>query len=438
MGLGLFGGGSAVVRFLAARGAQVTVTDLRSEPDLERSLVALADVRFERVLGTHRDEDFQRAELVVVNPAVPPGSRYIELARQSGAELTSEAGLFLSRFRGRLVFVTGSKGKSTTSALCHAMLERTGRRAWLGGNIGRSFLSDLDRMGEEDVVVFEVSSFQLEQLRGLARAPECVVLTNLFPIHLERHGTFEAYVAAKREVFVGAKAAVVDHDDVEVRRLMASLEPVPVHSFSTVAAPPSGLVASGSVVHEVGGGVAFSAKDVRIPGAHNLRNAMAAWLAARTLGVDRAAAAAAIATFAGLPHRLELVAEVGGVRWINDSIATSPRAVAAAVLAIDGPITLLLGGKETEADLAPLRDVLVGRVRRVFAFGEAAGRVVREVASNGIEAESTTDLERAMVRARQLAEPGAAVLLSPGFPSYDQFRNFTERGERFRELVLAG
>ena len=418
-GLGLFGGGAAVVRFLAARGANVTITDLRTADDLAESLAALDGVPFRPVLGEHRARDFQGADLVVVNPAVPLTSPYLAAARAAGVPWTSEVALTFDRLRARLVLVTGSKGKSTTAALLREMVAASGREATLAGNVGHALVETASTLPPEHVVVFEISSFQLEQIAGLPRRPEAAVVTNLFPVHLDRHRTFDAYRAVKRTALAGAGAAVLNAADDEVRAFADGFDG-PVEWFD----PAAPFVPVG---------------ELRVRGAHNATNATAAWCAARRLGVEEEVAAGAARGFEGLPHRLRTVHREGGVTWVDDSIATSPRATCAALEAVsaEGPIVLIVGGVETDADLADLPRAAADRARVAITAGETAERLARALRGTpGLEVVVTPGLDEAVAAARARARPGDVVLLSPGFPSYDGFRNFTERGERFRWLAM--
>ncbi|MBI4879659.1 MAG: UDP-N-acetylmuramoyl-L-alanine--D-glutamate ligase [Planctomycetes bacterium] len=438
MGLGLFQGGAAVVRFLVARGAEVVVTDLRSEEALAPTLAELRGVPFARVLGGHRTEDFLSADLVVVNPAVPADSLFLEAAQGAGVPLTSEVGLCLARLRARLVLVTGSKGKTTTATLLERMLLRAGQTAVLGGNVGASLLSRVDRLTRADTAVFEISSFQLDQLRGLPRAPECVVITNLFPVHLDRHGTFEAYCAAKRSALEGARSAVLNHGDARLCELAAGAAPEDVTWFSAAGAPPRGFFSpDGKSVRAAGGEEVLRAGELLVPGAHNVLNAMAALAAAERLGAPRAAALAAARDFPGVEHRLEFIGERRGVRLVNDSIATTPQSTLAALAALEGPLVLIAGGKDSGCDLAALAAAIGARVRVLVVAGESGPRLAQAVGAlpDAPLTLRARDFAAAVGLALAQARPGETVLLSPAFPSYDLFRNFRERGEAFRRLA---
>lgn len=439
MGLGLYHGGATVVRFLAGLGCRITVTDLRGPEELRESLAEIADVPHRAVLGGHHEGDFRDCDWIVVSPAVSPDSPYLAHAVEHGVRLTSEVGLFFARLRAPIALVTGSKGKSTTTALLHRMAEAGAIEAVLGGNIGRPLLGEVGRLPPRARVVFEVSSFQLEQLAGLARDVDVAVITNLFPVHIDRHGTFERYVDAKRQVLQGARCAVLNGADPLVTKLADGFAGE-VRFFSTEGRVPRGLWLDGDVVRDEAGRAAFARGDLRIPGVHNAGNAMAALLAAEAMGVDRSAALAALRQFDGLEHRLERVAEVDGVRFLNDSIATTPQSCLAALAAIDGPIVLIAGGKSAPFDLSALAPRIARRTKALIAIGETAESLAAAVEAERGEAivERAADLAAAMSRARSLAVAGDTILLSPAFPSFDMFRNFKERGETFRKLARAG
>jgi len=437
MGLGLFGGGAAAVRFLIGRGASVLVTDLRDESELAGTLAGLDDLAFDRVLGQHRERDFRDADLIVVNPGVSPGSPWLQRARQDGVPLSSEVGLCLSRLRAGLVLVTGSKGKSTTTTLIHEMLRVSGRRSVLGGNIGISLLGQVDQLESDDLAVFEISSFQLEQLSGLALSPRVAVITNLFPVHLDRHGSFEAYCAVKRRALEGARAVVLNHGNPHVRRFAA--EPIgDISWFSGASRPPHGLYLEERKVVEVDGEPVLSSAELKLPGRHNLENVMAALLAVERLDGDRQAALSAARAFPGVPHRLERIGSRAGVSFFNDSIATAPESTRAALLALEGPVILIAGGHESGCELDDLARLISKRVRLLVTVGQSgprlAGAVRREAPDFPCRIAATFD--EAVALALEHAQPGELVVLSPAFPSYDMFRNFQERGERFRELAL--
>ncbi len=431
LGLGRFGGGVGAARWLCEQGAHVIVTDRASEDQLADSLYQLRDWDIEFHLGGHPTELLRDASMLVVNPAVNRRENpFVEAARNAGLRMTSEIELFVQRCPARIVGVTGSVGKSTTAAMIAEVL-RDGRRdlraaeVWLGGNLGGSLLSRLPAMMRDDWVVLELSSFQLEHLDfGPARIP-AVVLTTLQPHHLERHGTFEAYVACKlnllraqsREdhVFIGAGAH---------RQLVAlGIEECPARP----------------VVYDVDETLRGC---LGVPGDHQLFNASAALAVADTVGVPADIAEEALAGFSGLPHRLQRVRELGGVTYYNDSKSTTPEACMTALDAMENEIILLVGGTDRGVDYDVLAQRIFERVRVVISFGAARNRLSKTLREHAAERSAPVirtvrELDGAVQLAHELARTGDAVLLSPGCPSYDQFNNYQQRGDRFCQLVHA-
>lgn len=440
LGLGLYHGGAAVCRFLHRLGCRVIVTDLRDAATLEPSLREIEDLPVERVLGGHRTSDLDRAAFVVVNPAVPADAPFLVEAVTRGIPLVSEVGLFLARWNAlpaaRLALITGSKGKTTTSSLLHAMVKRQVPEAELGGNIGRPLLERVHAMPAAPTAIFEISSFQLEQIRGLQRRVELAVVTNVFPVHIDRHGTFLNYKAAKQEVLVGARAAIRNVDDSECRSL--HLDPgTAAIGFGVHTANANDYRLVGDSLVAADGEVLLSRAELRIPGLHNVSNVLAAFAAADRLGVPRDLSRAAAREFAGVEHRLELVFERDGVRYVNDSIATTPQSAVAALDALEGGIVLIAGGKESPFELDALARRIVEKARSLLAIGESGHRIVAAVTalSPRFDARVVGDLESAVSAARDRVQPGDVILLSPAFPSFDQFKNFKERGELFGELA---
>jgi len=441
MGLGLFGGGEGVARFLALRGARVTVTDTRPERDLRESVDALRGLPVEFRLGGHDEADFRGADLVVVNPAVPPSSPFLRLA----PALETEMNLFFKLCRARTVAgITGSNGKTTTTALAGEVLRRGPGRTWVGGNIGGSLLERIGEIGPEDTVVLELSSFQLENLGVLERSPSVAAVLNLTPNHLDRHGTMEAYAAAKRRIVDHqgeGDEKVLNADDPVVRE-WAAASPSRTWKFSAKEPPPLGALARDERIEfrSPAGRVDLDVSRRKIPGAFNLQNMAAAAAVSFAAAGGRwegwaAACAEVFNGFPGVEHRLEFVAEKGGVRYYNDSKATDPEAAAAALETLEGPFVLILGGfdKKTPFD-ALARAVAARPVRACVLLGQTAPAIeaALRAAPRVPEIVRVRSLEEAV---RVPARPGETVLLSPACASWDMFRNFAERGRAFKALV---
>ncbi len=438
MGLGGFGGGIGVVRFFAEQGANVLVTDLRSAEGLKDSL-AQVDPAWPVTLhlGGHTEADFQEADLIVVSPAVPKESPYLRVAKNAGVPLTTEMNLFWERNRGRVIGITGSNGKSTTTALIHAIFQAAESdsaantackhgRCWLGGNIGVSLLPVVQQIQPEDWVILELSSFQLEDLAALQPRPEIAVVTNFSPNHLDRHGTIEAYRQAKQNLL---RWQTPDCVAVLNRR-------------SEVANWPTTATRVLFDACDVSDRSLPLTKWLLLPGAHNLENAQAAVAVAQAAGISSEAIESGIRSFNGLPHRLEFVAEINGRRCYNDSKSTTPEATVLAVQAFDEPIVLLAGGYDKQIDLSAIADAAVRRCRAVALLGQTGPQLAALIETAARKANLAgpicrcfESLEPAVAWSLQVSESGDVVLLSPGCASYDWFQNYVERGEAFAKLT---
>jgi len=437
MGLGSFGGGAGAARYLAELGARVLVTDKRPAEGLAAARSELSDLELEFVLGEHRPSDFARAELVVVNPAVRPDDPLLAAARAAGALLTSEIELFLEAVRARVVAITGTQGKSSTTHALHALLTRCGRRAHLGGNIGGSLLPALPGIGVEDVVVLELSSYQLESLAGnrAAARAEAVAVVNILQDHLERHGTLAAYAAAKQrilELLRPGGLAVLPGDDARFR----SWPVVGRTLFFTAGEAATGLhLRDGRfrLEEEELGCVA----DLHMPGEFQRANALVALGLARALGVEAAELAAALPHVHGLEHRLQDLGTVRGKRVIDNGVSTTPDSTISALRALPPETVLLLGGRQKRLPLEELVAVARARRTRAVAFGEAGPALASALAEGGVPVETATGVEAAVARALAHELPGTTVLFSPACSSFDAYANFRERALAFRSAVQA-
>jgi len=440
MGLGLFGGGVGVTRYLVDNGAQVTVTDLRDNHQLAESLEALGDLPVTLVLGEHRDQDFIDADLVVVNPAVVPHSEYLAMARGAGVKLTSEVVLFVAKCAAPVVGVTGSNGKTTTTGIIGAILKAHDPRTLVGGNIGGSLLSRLDEIRPDVPVVLELSSFQLTWLGEAGWSPQIAVVTNLTPNHLDWHGTLESYCDAKRQILAyqtSGDLAVLNAKDERVGRWDTQTKADVVWAGGT----PGAAVVDGSIVVDGGGGPAevLAVEYVPLLGPHNVENTLAAVAATSSLGVPIETIRQAIKSFEPIEHRLETVAIVKGVRYVNDSIATTPEATIMALRSFDAPIVLIAGGYDKKIEFNELGVEIAAKSKALIALGATAEKIARAARMEGMTEDSIHDvssIESAVELASHLANSGDVALLSPACASYDQFRHFAERGEIFAASVL--
>lgn len=486
MGLGHFGGGVGAVRWLTKQGATVTVTDQKAAEQLSDGLNAIRDLTepngpVRLALGGHRDEDFTQTDLVVASPAVPPTSPYLQRARAAKVPVSTELQLFIERLPAgiKTIGVTGSNGKSTTTALiAHLLNYGVGqpgfpyRRVWLGGNIGISLLEELGNMAKEDIVVLELSSFMLEAFEhnGLQWSPNIAVVTNVSPNHLDRHGTMEAYAHAKMNILryqTKKDFAIINLDDPRTNRwdrrakgqvfMFSSLQPIMAALLGNEEEDSS--LPLDRVFQDV-------YRHLHLPGMHNHQNAAAAVRAVHAAGrkpdgsiFEAIRPAAAFANFHGLPHRLELVGEKRDVRFYNDSKATTPEA---AILALDSfpeqKAVAIVGGYDKGVNLTPLARKLNETCRTVILIGQVAEKLEKLLADSTPDpeaadadvADDATDqtepvskppvqraesFEDAVRLAIEAAQPKDVILLSPGCASYGMFNHYEERGDRFRELV---
>ncbi|GIX47272.1 MAG: UDP-N-acetylmuramoylalanine--D-glutamate ligase [Candidatus Tectimicrobiota bacterium] len=446
MGLGAFGGGVGLARYLASQGAQVTVTDLKGPEALAASLEALRGLPIRFVLGEHRERDFIDTDVVFVNPAVPLDSPYLQLARAHGVPLDSEINLFVRLCRGRVIGITGSVGKSTTTALLGAILRRHRPDTLVGGNLGGSLLGKLAAITPETFVVLELSSFQLEQLAWQRYSPPLALVLNVVPNHLDRHGTFEAYRRAKEGILAYQRpedTAVLNWDDPTVRTMATRGHCL---FYSVQERLSEGVFFAEETFFSARQGrctVLCRRHDLRLPGLHNASNAAAAAAAAVVLGVPPATLARGMQDFQGLPHRLEWVATRRGVTYYNDSKATTPLATQRALEAFAQPVILLAGGYDKGVSFAELGQAIHARAKAALLYGATADKLARAVAQAAAQAperpaplvQQLPHLEAALAAAAALAQPGDVVLLSPACASYDQFPNYEARGDHFRRLV---
>jgi UDP-N-acetylmuramoylalanine--D-glutamate ligase len=447
MGLGLFGGGVGLTRFLVKQGARVTVTDLKKAPQLAPSLKALEGLPLELHLGFHREEDFRNADIVMVNPAIPKDSSFLNIAQRNGIPLETEMNLFFKLCPVPIVGITGSKGKSTTTALTAAMLQHGNKKVWLGGNIGMgySLLERVEEMGKGDLVVLELSSFQLEDLGQIRKSPHVAVLTNLAPNHLDRHKDMESYVEAKKNIIryqTDEDYVILNWDDQRLRE-WAKEARSKVLWYSLHDRPASGASLEGdeALLKIDSKKEKIDLSGRRLPGRHNLENILAASCAAFVLGVKGKDIEKAIQSFSGLEHRIEFVSEIKGVKYYNDSIATTPESAVAGLKTFESPIVLIAGGYDKKIPLESFAQECVKRCKCVILMGETAPTLVELIAKlkEGTlpEVFLIPSLENAVKLAEKVACPGDVVLLSPACASYDMFENFQERGKLFKALVRA-
>lgn len=419
-GLGHFGGQIAAARWLVRQGARVLVTDKAPAEKLADAMKELHGLPVEFRLGEHREGDFTSADLIVASPAIPPSNPYLAAARSAGVPVTTEIRLFVERCPATIVGVTATKGKSTTSAMLGRMLAAR-YTTHVGGNIGRPLLLELERIDKSHLVVLELSSYMLHYLGEIRWSPHLGLVGLIAPDHLEWHGGYEPYLDAKRNLLRFQRKddiAVVNEESPEALEMAA-------HTPARV------------VRYGLEGRKLFA---LRIPGRHNQLNAQGAFAAANALGVTWEEAQTALGDFAGLPHRLQLVHEVRGVRYFNDSIATIPEAAVAALEAFPPKrVIQIVGGSDKGLPLDAMCAALAERAKAVFCIG-AMGPKIAEMMTADAQTNATAiyrcgDLATAVTMAKGIAVDGDVVLLSPGCASYDQFVNFEARGDLFAKLA---
>jgi len=444
--------GTALSRYLASKGAQVILTDMHSLDDLPANLPDLEKLGIQLRLGGHPLELLEGADLVCVSGGVPLTIPFIQAAMQRGIPLSNDSQIFLEACPAQVIGITGSSGKTTTTALVGLMaqkyfeMKQNGHRAWVGGNIGNPLIEQVDQIDEDDLVVLELSSFQLELM---TRSPQIAAILNITPNHLDRHGSMQAYIAAKSRILRFQHAgdvAILNRDDPGSWSLAEHLKSDLISfGFQNPDSKQNGTYIYKDAIWLQLGRESLKMLPlewIQLPGRHNIANVLAACAIAAAASLALPAIQTAIEEFTGIPHRLEFIRNINGADWYNDSIATAPERTMAAIEAFEGPLVLLLGGRDKNLPWDDLAQLIHQRVRAVVLFGEAAGLI--EKALGAVKKGETLQvisrcntLEEAVQAAAKLAQRGDTVLLSPGCTSFDAFKDFEERGEYFRKLVNA-
>ena len=435
--MGLARQGRVLARFAAEAGAIVTVTDMRPAAKLGEMMAELADLEIDYVLGEHPMSLLEKTDVLAISGGVPVDAPLVLAAQERGIQITNDSQEFMRRTPTAVIGITGSAGKSTTTALTGVMGQMARRRTWVGGNIGRPLLADLHKMSAEDVVVQELSSFQLEIW---TQSPPVAAVLNITPNHLDRHKTMAAYANAKANILryqSEAGTAVLAADDPGAM-MLKSLVKGRLRTFSLEQEVADGaFVRDRQIWLRNGKDVPVCGlNEIKLRGQHNVRNVLAAVTLADSVGIPVAAMRQAIGMFTGVEHRLELVRTLNGVQYINDSIATAPERALAAINAFAEPLILLAGGKDKDMIWDAWAERVRERVKHVILFGDMAEMMERHLSGmSGLTRVGT--MAEAVQVAGETAVAGDVVLLSPGGTSYDAFTDFAERGEQFRELVKA-
>jgi UDP-N-acetylmuramoylalanine--D-glutamate ligase len=445
IGLGKGRTTAGLARFLVGKGANVTIADPKPREELVDGIARLGDVaeKVRLILGPSTDETaLAEPDFVFVIPGIRPRSPTILRALNRGVPVLTEMALFFRLSPATIVGITGTKGKTTTTTLVDRVLSQGSRRVIVGGNIGTAVIQEVDNLGRDDIVVLELSSFQLETL---GHSPHVAVVTNVLEDHLDHHGTRDAYIAAKKNIVAwqGPRdIAVLNLDDPATVALHTGAASE-VRGFSLSLRPKRGayLDQNGDLMLVSGDRrtVLCKASELRVPGRHNIANALAAAIVGDAFDIPADAIGRVLREFEGVPKRLETVAEKDGVLWVNDSAATTPAATMSALAAYDRPAIAILGGVSKGADFNELARVLALRAHGAVLIGRAADEIASAIAvadqKGGIEVRHAATLERAVADAREMARPGDVVLLSPACASFDMFASADERGEKFTAIV---
>ncbi|MEW6672897.1 MAG: UDP-N-acetylmuramoyl-L-alanine--D-glutamate ligase [Thermodesulfobacteriota bacterium] len=439
VGLGVTG--VALAQFLKKNGAIVTVTDISGEAALGPRATAVRAMDIPLELGAHRPETFAGADLIVLSPGVPHTLEVIESARAKGVPVLGEIELAGRFIREPIAAVTGTNGKTTTTALLGEMLKKSGLRVFVGGNIGTPLIGYLDGENRVDVVVAEVSSFQLDTTERFR--PKVAALLNITQDHLDRYANFDAYVRSKGLIFKNQGAddvAVLNGADPHIRSLNREIPSRRLyfsHQKDAAAEPAEGAVIGSREIilrTQAGGRFTLPVDSIRLIGKHNLENVAAASLAALAAGGNFEGILAAVRAFKGLPHRLEHIVTRNGVQYFNDSKSTTPDSVLRALESFNQPVVLIMGGRDKGSDFDLLKEPVSRQVKHVIVLGEAKNKILAALDRQAPASVADT-MASAVFQAARAAAPGDVVLLSPGCASFDMYQNYAERGRDFSERV---
>jgi len=422
MGLGLLGGGVGVAKIFCEIGAQVTVTDLKKEKELAPSLEKLKNLKIKFVLGRHRKSDFEKADLIIRNPAVPQDSIYLQIARKNKIPITMDTALFAKFCQRPIIGVTGTRGKTTTATLIYEILKASGKKTLLAGNIkGVASLPFLKKAEDYSWIVLELSSWSLQGFDWERISPQIAVITNIYPDHLNRYQNMQAYIQDKKIIFKyqSKKDFLVLNQENLFTVKMASQTKAKIVWFKADDFP--------------------SGWQLKLPGRHNQENAAAAYKVGKILNIPYSLMKKVFANFKGVKYRLEKIAEIDDVTYINDTTSTTPQATIAALRAIEKPIILIAGGASKNLDLSSLAKEIAHKVKFVILLrGTATPELLSLIKKNGAGKKVLgvfDNFQKAILKARKAAQKGEVVLLSPGCASFGLFKNEYHRGEEFSKIV---
>ncbi|MBP1700035.1 MAG: murD [Deltaproteobacteria bacterium] len=429
--------GIATAKFLKARGSVVSTTEAKPEVEMREAIEELKGMDLSTEWGGHQTETFLKQDLIVVSPGVDLSMDPVEKAIRHGVQVISEIELAYHFIHVPILAITGTNGKTTTTLLLGEMLKEDGRRVGVGGNVGEPLILFADGGDRWEVLVVEISSFQLEAVEDFR--PRVSVLLNITEDHLDRYSSYTDYIEAKVRIFANQNSedqAILNKDDPIV---MQSREKVKAKKvmFSMRERPEEGAFSDGQTIFlKLGGkGEEYSLAKTPLKGVHNVENMMAALTAARVSGCSKRAVQDVLDRFKGLEHRLEFVREIGGVRFYNDSKGTNVGSVVKSLQSFSEPVILIAGGKDKNGDLSPLKELVQKQVKHMILLGEAKERMNHDLGGLTDTVIAKT-MEEAVSLARQKAKGGEVVLLSPGCSSFDMFKDYKERGKAFKEAVF--
>jgi UDP-N-acetylmuramoylalanine--D-glutamate ligase len=435
--VGLAKTGLAVAHFLKNQGAEVTAADLLTQDQLGPYAEQARAMGVSLELGPHKTETFLQCDLVVVSPGVPHAIGPFEAARKAGIPVIGELELAVRHIHEPIVAITGTNGKTTTTHLVGEMLRASGFEVFVGGNIGAPLIGYVDSGSRADVIVAEISSFQLDTMESFR--PKVGVLLNISEDHLDRYRDFQAYVRSKGRLFENQEntdIAILNRADPLIQPLESAIRAQKLY-FNVNAHGQGGVKRQGGeMIFRVPGKVqlTLSLENFKVKGVHNFENAAAAGLAALAVGADESGIQRTLDTFKGLHHRLEYVRTVRGVQYYNDSKGTNVGAVMRSLESFDAPVILIMGGRDKGGSYTVLRGLIKERVKRLIVIGEAGGKILDSIGGSA-DSQEATSLEEAVHLAAQAATRGDVVLLSPGCSSFDMFTDYAQRGEAFCRAV---
>ncbi len=448
LGLGLHGGGIGIVRFLAAHGARIVVTDMKNKEELASSLEKLKGIKnVEYILGQHRNEDFVKTDMVIKNPAVRWDSPHIKLALENKIPVEMDSSLFFELCKNPIIGITGTKGKTTTAALIFEILKSAGRKPVKVGSGQISVLDKLDLLEKDSIVVFELSSWRLSALKKKKLSPHVAVITNILRDHQNYYKSMDDYIADKKNIFLFQKPGdflIANDESEKIKELYPEIKAeILKFSLKSFGEDKSIFIQDDAIF--INDGIdtkkIIDIKDIKIPGKHNLLNVMAAIGATYAFGVKIEEIKKAIISFSGVQHRLEFVREFQGVKYYNDTAATIPDAAMMSLGCFGDPIVLIAGGADKKLEFADFGKEISQKVKKVILLkGTATEQLLPEIKKNDEENRLgeipiVDSMEKAVELASQASENGDVVLLSPGAASFGLFLNEFDRGDKFREAV---